>query len=491
MPDDKRGAGAQHKILNLAWLPHFRESEPKRPHTKPVKPVELLQADVTAGFLKPDGVNRDSKLQGFVDDILLKENPELKAFNFSLVDLSKVVDPKKDKPKYSGHNDLVPQFGASLLKIATMYAAYQLQYDLNVMAQKNPAWDSKKLFDEARSAWADTQVPVKGATAEAVRPGDPAKFKRKNKLIQISGSNVALEVFSWDPGYRPNKFFGAPNLEHIFADDPNPIGDRGLTFRKKGAASQAEIENYLKTKHNAQDLRDAYLPFSERMYLMADHSDNSAAWSCASDVGFLYIHSALWQADLYNPQRGGGMTLTLPYGAPQWKQGGVLGGGAQHSTAIAMAALMTLIVTDGIVSPAACDQMKWLLNKQKSATAKVGNWMDITDPAGSGTYSPVKFSLENGFIGNAFKWNGTTITPTQVYPDKVFSKLGLFIEGKKPNQTHLESDCAYVERKVGARTLKYVISFLNWRQETVLHGPRAIIRQRLIAGLEKCVLENT
>src|SRR5258706_6577718 len=233
MGDDKRAAGAQHKILNLAWLPHFRESEPKRPYTKPVKPVDLIQADVTAGFLKPDGVTRDSKLQGFVDDVLLKENPELKAFHFALVDLSKVADPKKDKPKYAGHNDLVPQFGASLIKIAVMYAAHQLQYDLNVMALRNPTWDSKKLFDEARAAWADTQVPVKGTAAEPVRPGDPEKFKRKNKLIEISKSPVPLQTGSWDPGYRPNKFHAAPNLENMFSPEPKPIGDRGISFSQK------------------------------------------------------------------------------------------------------------------------------------------------------------------------------------------------------------------------------------------------------------------
>jgi hypothetical protein len=489
MADDKRGASAQHKIVNLAWLPHFRESEPKRPHTKPIKPVDLVQADVTAGFLTPSGVNRDPQLQGLVDDVLLKENPELKKFQFALADLSKVVDPKKDKPKYAGHNDLQSDFCASLMKVMVMYAAYQLQYDLNVMAQRNPTWNSDKLFEEARAAWADTQVPVKGAAVEPVRPGDSAKFKRQNKLIQISGKPVPLQLGSWDPALYPNKFHGAPNLEAIFLAESNPIGDQGVKFRKKAAASKAEVDSYLATKHSPQNLRDAYLPFSERLYLMVDESDNSAAWSCCYDMGFLYIHSAAWQADLFNPQRGGGMTLTLPYGAPQWKEGGVLGGGAQHSTAIAMTALMTLIVTDGIVSPAACDQMKWLLSKHKDSSANVGNWMKIErDDGTSGTYSPVEFSLNMGFAGNAFKWKGTTITPTQVYPDKVLSKLGLFIQSK---ETELESDCAYVERKVGGRTLKYVITFLNWAQEHKNSaGPRGIVRQRLIAGLDKCVLEN-
>ena len=177
MADDKRGASAQHKIVNLAWLPHFRESEPKRPPaSKPVKPVDLVQADVTAGFLTPSGVNRDPQLQGLVDDVLLKENPELKKFKFALADLSKVVDPKKDKPKYAGHNDLQSDFCASLMKVMVMYAAYQLQYDLNVMAQRNPTWNSDKLFEEARAAWADTQVPVKGA-ATAVGPCATLSFK--------------------------------------------------------------------------------------------------------------------------------------------------------------------------------------------------------------------------------------------------------------------------------------------------------------------------
>jgi hypothetical protein len=490
MGDEKRAAGAQHKILNLAWLPHFRESEPKRPYSKLVKPVELAQADVSAGFLTPDGVKRDSKLQGLVDDVLLKENPELNKFNFSLVDLSKVVDSKKDKPKYAGHNDLTPQFGASLLKIVVMSAAYQLQYDLNVMARKNPTWDSKKLFDEARAAWADTQVPVKGTAAEPVRPGDPAKFKRKNKLIEIGGSNVPLVFDSWWADYRPNKFHGAPNLENIFASDTTPIGDRGVSFSKKTAGfSQSAVDAYLSTKHHPQDLIDANLPFSERLYLMADVSDNSAARSCALDVGFLYIHSAAWQADLFNPQRGGGPTLTLPYGTPQWKEGGVLGG-AQHSTTVAMAALMTHIVTDGFVSPTACDQMKWLLDKQKDSSNKTGNWMNIEDQGGgSRTYSPVQFSLNMGFSGNAFKWKGATITPTQVNPDRVLSKLGLLPEDEKNS---LESDCAYVQRKVGSRTLKYVISFLNWEIDRKnVAGPRGIVRQRLIAGLDKCVQENT
>jgi hypothetical protein len=39
--------------------------------------------------------------------------------------------------------------------------------------------------------------------------------------------------------------------------------------------------------------------------------------------------------------------------------------------------------------------------------------------------------------------------------------------------------------------LKYVISFLNWELEPNPAGPKGIIRQRLIAGLDKCVQENT
>lgn len=514
-----------------ALLDHFVEgdksavgtSHPEVPIALDVDSPKALDPTVlNPGFLTNNGVTRDAALQTcvnkFLDDKLkeldkwardelasgtsteiktqkdlnemLKVINSLKDIRFAVVDLTADVNA----PKFAGNEgkapgatrDLAtePSFGGSMVKIAAMYAAYQLQYDLNVLAKKlgislGSGDDKKKkkaeLFQAAWDTWVQTQKDDAAAASTDLPSADP-KLKRQGRLVKrVKGTKIKLTFSAWNGVTTWGKkhkdpIDGAPNLENIFdVVEGNPMK---VTFKNDSTKYTPDHESRLGEFGNPTGH-----PFYERLFSTIDASNNSAAGSCILDVGYLYIASALMQAGLYSPERGGGLWLSAPYpgvsNAVLWIENPlpmhdqIIGGKVntsrhyQVSSAVAGATFMTLLAQNRLVSPMASDQMKFLMNKNKPGAA--GNW------SGTDTYSPVQRALKKSGLGATIK--------------TAVSKLGLSPQNDV-------SDCALIEREIEVtppphrttKLIRYVVCMVDLPPTTQVRLIKA-----LVAGLDQCV----
>src|SRR5262249_3612852 len=113
-------------------------------------------SNMNPGFFTPAGVQRNDPLQQIVNRRVLSK-ADLKKLRFALVDLT--GSGKILTPHFAG-NDETKQGGlGSMSKIAAMYAAYQLKFDLEELARLKKITTEKDLFDAAQVLWADTQKP--------------------------------------------------------------------------------------------------------------------------------------------------------------------------------------------------------------------------------------------------------------------------------------------------------------------------------------------
>jgi hypothetical protein len=521
-------------ILYWALLDHYVEkdpgsigsSHPEVPLSIEVKtPKKLDPSIINPGFLTINGVTRNPALQSCVTKFLNDKVTDLEAWvatastdetktaagrtkmlevvrslkdiHFAVVDLT--ADIKS--PKFAGNEgklagatrDLTTEtdFGGSMVKIAAMYAAYQLQYDLNVLATNlkislaagdDHAKKKAELFQAAWDTWVQTQKDDPAAASTDLPTVDP-KLKLQLRLIKrAKGTKIKMTFSSWNGvttwgKKHKNPIDGAPNLENIFdVLEGNPMQ---VTFKSdKTNYPPDHTEKEGGAKFRLGEFGDpAGRTFYDRLFSTIDASNNVAAGSCILDVGYLYIASALMQANLYSPERGGGLWLTAPYpgvsNAVLWIENPIpmheqiVGGSVntsrhyQDCSASAGATFMTLIAQDRLVSPLASQQMKFLMNKKKAGSA--ADWND-TD-----TYSPVQDALEKDGLGGTIK--------------TAISKLGLSPQNDI-------SDCAFIEREVEVtpaphrttKLLRYVICMVNLPPNT-----QSRVLKTLVLGLDECI----
>jgi hypothetical protein len=415
-------------------------------------------AKMNPGFLTSTGVTRHNPLQQIVARRVLTK-PDLKKLRFALVDLT--GSAKLAAPQLAG-NDETKQGGlGSMSKIAAMYAAYQLKFDLEELARQKSLLTQKDLFDAARALWADTQKPdpKKIATLFSTNP----KIETFAQLVAVDGLPLPL----------PDGF-GLPQLDQIFTVIPGS-SSTPLKLRFTGSdkilvdpavpgsppQETSEVRGYITRKGEALgEVRK--LSFAERLYLMIDESDNAAAHSCIESLGFLYTHSAIWQADFYRPERGGGLWEASTHDKPgtHWILPPVPLPSANpavdfvSATPCSVASLLTLLEQKRLVNPNSCAGMKHLLDKQKSGV-----------PGGSHTRSYFKEGL-----------SGFTL-------DRIHSKLGI--------GTH-RNDAAIIVRTVKPdpadaskdKQIRYVAVAMDdpTKATVFLHD--------LIRQLDKCIQEN-
>jgi hypothetical protein len=538
-----------HFVEKNKWAPGAKDPAVTSP-LRPRDPQPLNPGVAGPSFLTKDDVKRDPTLQPmvtkFLDDTVktyetwiddqvttkkktAKEADELrrvvrslKEIRFALVDLTVDIDA----PKFAGNEgkaagatrDLTiePSFGASLVKIVAMYAAYQLQYDINALAKNlkislaaGDDAEKKKaeLFQAAWDMWAKTQKDDTKAATEDLPKSGP-KLKVQGRLVKNArGGKIQLNYASWNEvttwerkhtgahaeGYEIVD--GAPNLENIFEVVPgNP-----MTVKFKHDASHYPPDHEVPParekgkpppppiSHPPPRLGEfgdpSGKPFYERMFAMIDASNNITSGSCILDVGYLYIASALMQSGLFAPDRGGGFWLSAPYPgvnhAVLWIESPMpihedvpgrvnTSKHYQVASAVAGASFMTLLAQNKLVSPHASEEMKFLMNKMKPG--KADDW------SGSETYSPVLEGLGPAASDNP---DDTKIRKTVT---KALSKLGL--NGSKA--TRRISDSAYIERSAAGSghhptLLRYVISIVDLPpdQERMLGV--------LIKGLDECI----
>jgi hypothetical protein len=421
--------------------------------------ISLDATSMNPGFLTANGVTRDAGLQAIVDRRVLAQHPKLGKLRFALVDLTGTA--KLARPQFAGHRETEQGGLGSMAKLACMYAAYQLKFDLEELSRQRGFTTQKALFDAAHAVWNDQQKPDQSNITQLF-PSGP-KIELLGKLVAIEGKSLSVL-----------RGFSVPDLEQIFTVAPRSGG--GLTLKFKGSdrilvdpsvpGSPPDVtpEAIAYARSGGEDLSEVRkLSFAERMFLMIDDSDNAAAHSCIQDVSFLFITSAIWQSGFYSPHRGGGLweSSTHDRGGFRWLKPPVPRGNPKadfvSATAASVATVLTLIEQGRLVNRDACAGMKQMMNKKKLGVSR-----------GSNTRSYFLEGLK-------------PIVPS----DRIHSKLGI---------GDFLNDCAIVVRTVPdpanptkSRQICYVAA--GFDDPSPPNTP-AINLHALIVEFDKCIREN-
>ena len=458
-------------VKNFAFLRHFW-----RPGPAAIE-AELRPQFANPGFLTPTGVqvSRGSSpqkgLQDFVDDMLtahqrLTKKPKIEELRFALVDLT---GSKLFNPDYAEHNSTTQGGVGSTSKVGVMFAAFQLHFDLNAFAKKNPGLSTEAdLFSAIRAEWGKTQVLSGSPVVKQLHPGDSQvpKMELQDRLVKI------------EPRFHKSLTFplplhpkiGAPKLENMFTASPGASGALEVKFQGSLSGTDA-AQTFINTNpENYGKVRE--LSFGERMFIMIDDSDNAASRSCVEDVGYLYINSALWQSDLYSPHRNGGVWIGSAYQdkslrwietpVPDRKQNA--GDSFTAATPAAIAAILTLIQQNRMISQDISEQMRKLLSKRKSGLKR--NFRGVLKPVSS---------FSRSFFEEALTSMDPEARPrvARFRLNEVFSKLGI---------ANRFGDCIIVKRTDRGKELHYVAVGLDDELVFKLH--------ELIIQLDICIQQN-
>jgi hypothetical protein len=412
------------------------------------------------GFLTPTGVTRDSDLQKIVDRRVPSKFRKL--LRYTLVDLTGAA--KLANPQFAGNRETEQGGLGSMSKLSCMYGAHQLKFDLEELSRQQHLTDLDKVFAAARALWKDAQRPDP-ANATVLFPSNPK--------IELLGKRIAVDGL---PLVAPRPL-AEPDLERMFTKTGESGG--GVTLAFAGSdhiridpatpGSPAPMSNAVKQyiRGGGGALGEArQKSFAERMFLMIDESDNAATHACLEMVSFLYAPSALWQAGIYSPQRGGGLweASTHDDNGVHWKRPPVPRDNPKadfvSATAASIAALLTLMEQGRLVSSEASNAMKYLIDKRKPGVAS---------PLGQNSSNTRSYFLEG--------LNG------KFHLDRIHSKLGI---------GDFQNDCAIVVRTVKPdpkdatkdKQICYVAAGFDDPNDdgANLH--------ELIVALDKCIREN-
>jgi hypothetical protein len=368
------------RLMNLSFLPHFVEVNGKD--------LPLTPAAMDPGIYDgPEKYKIAPRLQDCLKTVMALEKGKFRHIKVALVDLTK--DPMR--PEFAAFDHKQPVIAASIPKIAAMLAAHQLLQDLRVAAKRRATKPINDLFKLVRQDWADTQRDLGGGAMPFTRG-----VSLRGKLVLVDGRLIPL--------VEPK----APRLEEVFEGTPKAIkfkssgegkvqldtlvDEFNLTLEKKEvkkaerelraapsdsmrkiairklAEVKAKLAKALLTKRPQAQQKLAALGFLERMRVMAGGltpASNFATSTIVRDVGFLYIASTLLQCGLHDPGRNGGLWLGTGYWpGTAWSGLRQFGGETPMSTAGSLAAFMTLLVQNKLVSPQASASMRSLIQIQ-------------------------------------------------------------------------------------------------------------------------------
>ncbi|MEO7426586.1 MAG: serine hydrolase, partial [Fibrobacteria bacterium] len=232
-----------------------------------------------------------------------------------------VVDLMKPGYDYFGINDELQWNSASLAKVCAMSAAFYLR------------------------------AAVKAAAAEIASKSsqvDPADGK----------ALFALILKTWGPKIKakfPRQPFTAPKFGNIFTAAKTGSG-WDISFTSKGGADRDIVDK----AHNINSKINA-LGFQERMYLMAAHSDNYAASTCITDLGFNYLNGAMQDLGFYDGAKAGFWTRST-YNGSTW------GPSVPSGHAKTVCRFFAALTEGSMVDAAASAEMLKLLEKLPDAT---------------------------------------------------------------------------------------------------------------------------
>lgn len=215
----------------------------------------------------------------------------------ALVDLT---DAKLTAPEYVSLNDTDPIGAASLGKVAAIYGAHQLKFDVQAEMDQVPAGTTSK-FD-----WASNQLHTQW-TSKHVPTTSDVKFSRN----------------------------GQSRIDEVLQSSSAPL------------AFDAELKKRMLDITNGATAK----------------AMNQGAGYLFEKLGFPYVTSALFAAGLCDDTKGG-LFVSLGYSAGYWNciDGRVnLGGYYQEVTASSLALYLTLVEQRRLIDPTTSDEIKAVL----------------------------------------------------------------------------------------------------------------------------------
>jgi len=291
----------------------------------------------------------------------------------ALVDLT---GSKLHKPDFAGFNSTVPIYAASCAKVAAIYAAHQLRFDLNQLAISQAIKTKDALIKNAGQTW--TKIP------SSDRPQLTRTF-----------------VFQEDP--------------------PQPV--------------------LVEFRSDFQETLDR---------ITSDPGQANSAVSAVIDrVGFHFVGSAVWQAGLHHPKRGGlwlGSNYRSGDARRSW-HGGPVGRLGHGVSALSLVTFYTLLAQNRLVDSAASQDMKSVL------------------------------ALTGSFVEGALRSTGRFGHGAD---DIIYSKVGYW--------SKWVHDCALVERKHNSKQLRYALAVLTESPEYLRGAPR--ILENVIVDMDKLIVAN-
>jgi hypothetical protein len=325
-------------------------------------------------------------------------------------------DPTLTRIPYFGWNDDKQKFGASLVKVAAMTAAFALRDAVQRAAKDQAAEGAEELFKLIGSNW-------KEEVSKAFPEGKP-------DFPNLLGSNLAgsklTGIFAAVAAGNEGQWTIDFTSKEIPAATDDPLGARDPNERRK---EYSRIHDAPKNK-KPKDLK-----FRERMEFMIDWSDNWFAGTCIDDLGFQYINKCMGSLGLFDPKQQRGLWLSSNYDGRSWgKKPQPPGNTPLGATARAVMKFLVALDTNKLISPEASQEMRQLTNKT-----------DFDHPPFAGVESLVKKALHDADPPRNFK------VP--------YSKVGY----NRQNGSYVNcSDCALVSRELeNGSTKRYGIVILD------------------------------
>jgi hypothetical protein len=414
------------------------------------KDVELAPAVMDPGIYDgPIKYDIAPSLQSLLIDAM-KATGFSHIVNVGLVDLTKGVN----KPEFAGFHHKIQVSVASVAKIAAMLGAFQLRHDIRHALATKKSKSLGELFAAVRADWKGTHAAPFPKAPELERAF--ADVTRATVAIEFRSTGETKDQLST----LIDEFNAAVEATHkAWKELQKAIAKKDAALEKAGRAKVAATRDEFERKRKAI----ADLGILERLRISVGGNvpaSNYATSTIVGDVGYVYIASSLVQSGLYDGKRNGGLWLASDYwnASNYWTKGAAFGSGLPvSSTAGSLAAFMTLLAQDRLVSPTSSIEMKALMKKEPNPTHPgITSW---------------------------FK-EGLMELKDQGQIKRVFSKVGVS-KGATAAATRID-DCTIIERKVKVGSTEKLLCYVA----VGLRSKKSAELKALILELDKCILAN-
>jgi hypothetical protein len=417
--------------------------------------------DTDPGFWTPTDATHDASRQRLLERMLAKQ-PGWAGLRLAIADLSGGAPELCGNLTAGGAAHKLPGEtisaaprcmetweGASCTKAAILYAAFQLRHEVVALANANPDLTPAGLRDKLRIKWLASQVVDTKLPRELLRERGPKVELRGNEVLR-DGSQIPLQL-------SDGTAIGPPKLDKIFDISKSAAG---WSIRFQGEPEHwdtdviamnmlvAEVERahvYYKPLPPLTNITQTPFTFFQKLWLTIEVSHDYAADECLDLIGFLYLNSLLWRADLFNPKRGGGMWVGRHYmdkrhwSAPpipelKTRDGMVVRAG---TSAVAGVAFMTLLHQGKLVDAAESQRMKIFMARRFPFASKTeGSQHDSSAVAG---------------LARPNQYGASTVKV-----EEVFNKIGL---GNFNNVFDIV--LATVRDRISHKVFRYAVCFLD------------------------------